>query len=209
MFSQISRIPRQVEVRSKEKAEVAERNEPHVGREEDLSPGSGETGIGGRHDGSIRVDASDARQFHRIDAFVVLGKVPVENTEGNRPHDAQGAENVENCAPSEGEQYASANKWGDRYGEAAEEVRRALDSAAFDARKPELHAAAGHGECPGFAQSQQKASAKKRAEAERRAGHDGRGRPQRHDDGKHAFGTKAIAKPPGRNLTQRIGPRKG
>src|ERR1700674_5035 len=209
MFSQIGWIPRQVEVRSKEKAEVAERDEPHVGREEDLFPGSREPGDGRRLNGSIRVDASDAGQFHPIDAFVVLGNVAVEEAEDNRPHNAQGAENVENGAPSVGEKYAAGNKWGDRYGEAAEEMRRALDPAAFHARKPELHAAAGDGERPGFAQSQKEASAKQRTEADCRAGHNSRGRPQRHDDGQHALGTKAVTKPPRRNLTQRIGPRKG
>ena len=114
-------------------------------------PGSGELRDGRRLNGSIRVDATDAGQFHRIDAFVILGKVAVENAEGNRPHNAQGAENVENCAPSEGEQNAAGDKRGDRHGEAAEEMRGALDPAAFDARKPQLHSAAGDGKCPGFA----------------------------------------------------------
>src|ERR1700674_4896706 len=109
MFSQIGWIPRQVEVRSKEKAEIAERDEPHVGREQDLFPGSGEMANRRRLNGSIRVGASDTGQFHPIDAFVVFGNVAVEDAEGNRPHNAQGAENVENCAPSEGEQNTSSD----------------------------------------------------------------------------------------------------
>src|SRR5579863_6539574 len=164
MLSQIGWIPRQVEVRSKEKAEIAERNEPHVGREEDLFPGSGEPADRRRLYGSIRVEASDAGQFHPIDAFVVLGNVAVEDAENNRPHNAQGAENVENCAPSEGDQNTSGDKWGDRYGEAAEEMRGALDPAAFDARKPQLHSAACNWKCSGFTQSQKETSAKQRTE---------------------------------------------
>src|ERR1700686_1308876 len=145
MLAQIGWIPGQVEVRSKEKAEIAERDEPHVGREEDVFPGSGEVADRGRLNGSIRVDATDAGQLHWIDAFVILGKVAVEKTEGNRPHNAQGAENVENCAPSEGDQNTAGDKRGDRHGEAAEEMSGALDPAALDARKPQLHSAACNG----------------------------------------------------------------
>src|SRR5258708_2903698 len=160
MFSQIGWIPRQVEVRSKEKAEIAERDEPHVGREEDLFPGSGEPGGRKRLDSSIRIDASDAGQFHAVDAFVVLGNIAVEEAEDNRPQHTQGAENVENCAPSKGDKNTAGDKWGNRYREPAEEMRRPLDPAAFDARKPELHAATCHWKCPGFTQSQKEASAK-------------------------------------------------
>src|SRR5882672_8464136 len=109
MLAQISWIPRQVEVRSKEKAEIAERDEPHVGRKQDVFPGSGEPRDGRRINGSIRVEATDAGQFHRIAALVILGKVAVEKTEGNRPHDSQGAEYIENRAPSEGEQNAAGD----------------------------------------------------------------------------------------------------
>src|SRR5580692_4779808 len=125
MFPQISWIPRQVEVRSKEKAEIAERDEPHVGRKKNSFPGSREPCDGRRLNGSIRIDAADAGQLHTIDTFVVLRKIAVEKVEGNRPNNTQRSENIENCAPSEGEQNAAGNKWGDRYGEAAEEMRRA------------------------------------------------------------------------------------
>ena len=209
MLSQIGRIPGEVEVRSKEEAEIAERDEPHVGREEDLFPGSGELRDGRRFYGSVLVDASDAGQFGAIDASVILGNIAVEKGESNRPHNAQRAEDVKNRAPTEGEQNAARNEWSDRNGEAAEEMRRALDTAAFDARKPELHAAAGDRKCPGFAQSQKKARAEERTEAAGRAGHHGGGGPQRHDDREHALGAKAVTKPARGNLSERIGPRKG
>ena len=88
-------------------------------------------------------------------------------------------------------------------------MRRALDAAAFDARKPELHAAAGDRKCAGFRNPKKEARAEQRTKSEGRAGHHGRDGPQRHDDSEHALGTKAVAKPPGGNLSQRIGPRKG
>src|SRR5580693_5401363 len=150
MFSQVGWIPRQIEVRAKEKAEISERDEPHVGREKDLFPGSREPRDSRRINGSIRADASNQSQFHPIHAFVVLRKVAVEKAEGNCPKHTQGAENIENRAPSKGEQNTAGDKRGDGYSEAAEEMRRALDPAALDARKPQLHSAACNGKCAGF-----------------------------------------------------------
>src|SRR6266705_4888298 len=144
MLAQIGGIPGEVEVRSKEEAEIAEGDEPQIGLEENSLPGSGELGGGRRLYASVRLEAADAGQFRAIDAFVILGKVAIKQAEGHGPHNAQRAEDVKNRAPTEGEQNAAGNKWGDGNGEAAEEMRRARDAAAFDARKPELHAAAGN-----------------------------------------------------------------
>src|SRR3984957_6821370 len=209
MFSQIGWIPRQVEIRAEEKAEISERDEPHVGRRKDFFPGRREPRDGRRINGSIWADAPNESQLHPIDAFVVLRKVMVEKAEGNRPQHTQGTENVENRPPSKGQQNTAGDKRRDGYSEAAEEMRRALDPTALDARKPQLHAAAGNGKRAGFAQPQEEASAKQRTEAERRAGHHRRGGPQRHDDSQYALGTEAVTKPPGGHLTQRIGPCKG
>src|SRR5438309_713793 len=173
MLPEVSGVPGEVKIRSKEETEIAQGDEPHVQRKEDLFPGSGELSDGRRFYVSASVEAADAGQFRAIHAFVIFGEVPIKKIEGNRPHDAQRAEDVKNGAPAEREQNAAGDKWRDGHGEAAEEMRGALDAPPFDARKPELHPATGDGESARFAESQKEASAKKRTEAERRSGHNG------------------------------------
>src|SRR5579872_2589999 len=195
MLPQVGWVPRQVEVRPEEKTEVAERDEPHVGREENFLPGSDWPRDAEGFDRSVRVHAADARQLGAIHSFMLLGKVAVEKAEHQRPEDAERPEDVENRAPAESEQYASGNERRDGHGEAAEEMRGALDAPALDARKPQLHAPAGHREGSGLAEAQEEARPEQRREAEGRARHDGCRRPKRHDDGQHALRTEAIAKP--------------
>ena len=148
-----------------------------------------------RFNSPVRLDAADAREFRAIHAFVLFGQIAVEGIECQRPHNTQRAENVKNRAPAERQQDAAGNEWRDGYSEAAEEMRGALDAAALDARKPQLHAAAGHRKCARLTQSEQKAGAEKRTESERGAGHDRGGRPQRHDNGQHALRPEAVPKP--------------
>src|SRR2546427_13230644 len=102
MLSQIGGIPGEVEVRSKEEAEIAERDEPHVGREENSLPGSPELGDGRRLYASVRVEAAEAGQFRAIDAVVVLGKVAIKQPDGHGRHKRQRAERVKQSAPPQG-----------------------------------------------------------------------------------------------------------
>src|SRR5260370_14812498 len=101
MLAQIGGIPGEVEVRSKEETEIAERDEPHVGRKEDSFPGSRKLRYGGLLDGSVGIDAADAGKLRAIDAVMILRKITIKKAEANRPHNTQRAENVKNRSPAE------------------------------------------------------------------------------------------------------------
>ena len=58
---------------------------------------------------------------------------------------AERAEAVEHDSPSESEHDGPGDKRCDRYGEAAEEVRHALNATAFRPGEPKLHPTASHG----------------------------------------------------------------
>src|SRR5260370_37861022 len=99
MLAQIGGITGEVEVRSKEETEIAERDEPHVGRKEDSFPGSRKLRYGGRLDGSVGIDAADAGKLRASDAVMILREITIKKGEANRPHKNQRAQKVKKRTP--------------------------------------------------------------------------------------------------------------
>src|SRR5215472_12193033 len=147
MLPQIRRIPSQIEVRSEEKAAIAERDIPHVRRTQNAPPGCGQPRKDGSLDRVVLVESANVGQFGAIHLGMLFWTIAIVHRKPQRPDEPQRSKDIENRAPAEGEHDRPGDEGCHRHSETTEKMGGALDAATLRSGKPKLHSPARYRKC--------------------------------------------------------------